>query len=506
MHYSIEAKTIADSDVVVIGGGPAGLGAAIAAARNGAKTLLVEQHGALGGMMTLGLVMPLAGQATFEGNLLGGILQEFLERVMAEGKNYCIGSEDDQKVKQGVSVAASAPSLYSQALSWHQSFFSSPHIMKHVALEMVLEAGVDILFHTSLVDVVRENNRITMVVVNTKSGIGTITGREFIDATGDGDVIYRAGEEFVKGSEPGVMSSLLETGLDTVHDEDADHSAYGEYEQSGLMQPVTIMFTMGNIDTERAKAFCNIKVRYSDIGITREDFLKLPYANTPGFVVDDTDEVPLPQGRVLFFRTLRQGEAVINMTRVIGIDGSDAADLSRGEILCQRQVFYVLDFLKRFIPGFEKSYLIETADVLGVRETRRLVGRKVLTGREAINCVPMPDVIANGTYIIDIHDPQGKRKAIGGTIHGECYDIPYGSLTPKTVENLLAAGRCISTDHVAHSSARVQGTCMLIGQAAGTAAAIAAAECKAVGDISIADLQHRLTDAGVKLRNAAKVN
>ncbi|MDR3710631.1 MAG: FAD-dependent oxidoreductase [Capsulimonadaceae bacterium] len=481
MKYSVEIPSIADADVVVLGGGPAGIGAAIAAARNGARTLLVEQNGALGGMMTLGLVMPLCGQSTRKGNSLGGIVGEFLTSVIDESKRYCDAQGKDHYV------------------------FSSPHVMKHVALRMALDAGVEILFHASLVDAVREGDRITQVIVSTKSGLGTIRGGVFIDTTGDGDLMYRAGEQFVKGSEPGVMRSLLGTGLDQVHDEDPAKATYGDYDHSGLMQPVTIMFTMGGVDVESAQPLCNLKVTYAQIGITKAEFLKLPYANTPGFVVDDTDEVPLPQGRVLFFQTLRPGEVVINMTRVIGIDGSDACDLTRGEIVCQQQVFYVLDFLRRFIPGFEKSYLIETADVLGVRETRRLVGRYVLTGREAIECRPLPDVIANGTYIIDIHDPQGRRKAIGGTIHQECYDIPYRSLTPKTVENLLVAGRCISTDHVAHSSTRVQGTCMLTGQAAGTAAAMAVALGASVGDIPVSQLQDRLRAAGVVFRNSAEV-
>lgn len=479
MEYSVNLQEIASADVLVAGGGPAGIAAAIAAARNGARTTLLEQNGCLGGMMTVGMVMPLAGHVTRHGNPLGGIISEFLERVVEQSRIYCGGQGKDHYM------------------------FSAPHIMKHVALEMVTEAGVNVLFRTSLVDVARVGNRIERAIVHTKSGLGSVAAGVFIDATGDGDLIALAGEEFVKGSEPGVMQTLLGTGLDKVHDEDADTATYGDYDKSGLMQPVTIMFTMGGVDAAKAQPLCNLKVRYSEIGITKEDFLKLPYANTPGFVVDDSDEVPLPQGRVLFFQTLRPGEVVINMTRVTGIDGSDAADLNRGEVICQKQVFYVLDFLKRFIPGFEHSYLIETADVLGVRETRRLRGRYILTGREAIECRQLPDVIANGTYIIDIHDPQGKRKAIGGTIHRECYDIPYRSLTPRTVENLLASGRNISTDHVAHSSTRVQGTCMLTGQAAGTAAAMALDLGVGVGEVPVPELQARLRAAGVVFRNTA---
>jgi hypothetical protein len=188
------------------------------------------------------------------------------------------------------------------------------------------------------------------------------------------------------------------------------------------------------------------------------------------------------------------------MTRVTGINGADSDDLTRGEITAQLQLFHVVDFLIRYIPGFESAYLIETADILGVRETRRLIGRHVLTGREAIDCVAFPDVIAHGSYIIDIHDPQGRRKAIGGSIKGDFYDIKYRSLLQCTVSNLLATGRCISSDHVAHSSTRIQGTCMLTGQAAGTAAALAVKNICGVTDLDVYTLQKRLISDGVNLR------
>ena len=153
-----------------------------------------------------------------------------------------------------------------------------------------------------------------------------------------------------------------------------------------------------------------------------------------------------------------------------------------------------MDFLIRYIPGFENAYLLETAGILGVRESRRLVGRHVLSGYEAIECTPFADAVAHGSYIIDIHDPQGNRKAIGGPIHGDYFDIPYRSLLPKTVTNLLVAGRCISSDHVAHSTTRIQGTCMLTGQAAGTAAALALANGCEPAEVEIAALQARLVD------------
>ena len=162
-----------------------------------------------------------------------------------------------------------------------------------------------------------------------------------------------------------------------------------------------------------------------------------------------------------------------------------------------------MDFLKRFVPGFENSFLVESGNTLGVRETRRLVGRYVLSGLDAINCVHFDDDVACGSYMIDIHDPHGKRKALGGEITGTCYGIPYRSLTPKTIKNLLVAGRCISADHVAHASTRIQGTCCMTGQAAGTAAALAADKNISVADVDTNLLIERLLANDINFRKDA---
>jgi hypothetical protein len=185
------------------------------------------------------------------------------------------------------------------------------------------------------------------------------------------------------------------------------------------------------------------------------------------------------------------------MSRVTGVNGVDADSVSRAEVVARAQVFYLADFLKRFVPGFERSALHETAAALGIRETRRLVGRYVLTGIAAIRCVSFADAIAQGSYMIDIHDPQGRRKAIGGQLQGDCYDIPWRCLLPKTVTNLIVCGRCISADHVAHSSTRIQGTSMLTGQAAGTGAALAVVHNAGVDRLSPSRLQEKLAADGV---------
>ncbi len=472
MHAYTHLDTLRSADVIVVGGGPSGIAAACAAARQGASTLLIEKSGCLGGMMTLGMVMPLGARSDTKGNHFGGILEEFVQKTIQETKRYCGTEVKDHRV------------------------YSSPHIMKLVALDMLTQAGAEILFHAMLADVIREGDTVAKLVVCTKSGLKLIEGKRFIDATGDGDILAGAGETFVLGSEPDVLSGLTETGLDTEH----DGSHYSGYASDGRMQPASTMFTAGNVDYETASQFINRRLSFSDLGITRKQFASLPYANTPGFLLDDSEEIPLPQGRVLIFRSRRPGEVVVNMARVTDVNGSDALDLSRAEILAQRQILYILDFLIRFVPGFENAYLLESCSSIGVRETRRLVGQYVLSGKEAITCKPFADVVAHGSYIIDIHDPQGRKKAIGGAIQGDCYDIPYRCLLPRTVTNLMAVGRCISSDHVAHSSTRIQGTCMLTGQAAGTACALSLQENCSPSELPVSRLQEILIRDAVRLR------
>jgi hypothetical protein len=354
---------------------------------------------------------------------------------------------------------------------------------------------VDIRFHTNLIGAHGKDDVITHVILSSKSGFGKIRADSFIDATGDADLTVLSGAAYVQGSEAGVFEQLNQTGLNKAHFSDREYSGYSH---DGMMQPVSIFFVMGGVEYARAAALNNKKLTYEDLGIPREEFAKLPYAGTPGFE-ENGDLVPLPQGRVLVSRGVRQDMAVINMTRLVGINGADADSLNRGELLTQLQLMAVVDLLKRYIPGFEKAYLMDSGCTLGIRETRRLVGEYVLSASEVIHCTRFEDAIARGSYIIDIHDPKGKNAAIGGEIKGMVYEIPYRSLKAVKNKNLHACGRCISVDHIAHSSTRIQGTCILTGQAAGTAAALAAADDTDVTALDTARLCRALAAAGAIL-------
>lgn len=458
------------ADVIVVGGGLAGCSAAIAAARKGCDVLLIEQSGVLGGMATLGHVSPLDATKTRSGKSFGGIMEEVINEICRLNKKY---GDADADLRQ------------------------APELLKIILIKLMNEAGVKLLLHTTLTDVIRTSDSITKLILTTKAGLEGAQGKIFIDATGDGDLIARADEEYVLGSEPNVFDELVATGLDEVHFEEKNGS-YKGYEQSGLMQPVSMMFTMGGADVNKCRHLCNKKLTFADLGIDSEEFKKLDYFGTNGFE-ENGDLIPMPQGRLHIVCAARRDQALVNMSRVINVDATDPVALSKAEEIAQVQMLYLVDFIIRFVPGFENAYLINSSSTLGVRETRRLVGKYVLKGREAIECVPFEDTVAHGSYMIDIHDPSGRQKAVGGELKGDCYYIPYRCLLPKNTNNLLVCGRCISVDHVAHASTRIQGTCMLTGQAVGTAASLALKSSVSPNTVKIKELRQELIDDGVYL-------
>lgn len=471
LSYTTERET--NTDVLVVGGGVGGCAAALAAARHGAKVVLVENGGTLGGQAGIGIVTPLDAVKARNGKSFGGLIKEFCDEIAEAGEKYCFNDNPEKK---------------------HFSL-GSPHIIKYILLKKLVEAGVEVRFHTTLVSAETEDEKVKSATVLDKTGFLIINAKSFIDASGDGDLVAFSGAEFVLGSEKGVLDSLVKNDLNKRHFSDEEYSGYSK---DGVMQPVSIFFIMGGVDIDEARKLNNKKLEFGDLGITKEKFENWEFAGTCGFEITD-NRIPMPQGRVLISRGPREDMAVVNMSRVIGINGADADSLNEGEIKAQLQLIAIVDFLQTFIPGFEKSYLIQSANTLGVRETRRLKGRYVLTGNEAILCEPREDSVARGSYTIDIHDPNGKSAAVGGRIKGDFYDIPYGCLVANEFDNLLVCGRCISVDHVAHASTRIQGTCIMTGQAVGTAAALSLKQNIGPADIDVKYLRETLINDGVYL-------
>ena len=345
--------------------------------------------------------------------------------------------------------------------------------MKAVALEMLLERGVRLMLYRMFAGVVMDGDRLRGIITESKAGREAILGKVIIDCTGDGDVAFRAGVPCEKGDE------------------------------RGGMQPPTLMFCLAGVDTE--------KLRHSlsnDSSTYRADFIPAEYfGQNHRFIVVGLRELiqkaqaaglSIPTERTILITGLRAGEIWVNMTRVKGVDGTDPSSLSAGEVEARRQIGDIQRYLVDYVPGFANAQLTKVAPFLGLRETRRIVGQYVLNREDILNCRRFEDAIAVGSYPIDVHRPHDE----GCTLEwcGDCYDIPYRCLLPRKIENLLVAGRCISTTHEAMAAIRVMSTCMAMGEAAGRAAGIALAGGTSPSHIDVNKLRKELLARGAYLR------
>ncbi|RLI06457.1 FAD-dependent oxidoreductase, partial [Candidatus Bathyarchaeota archaeon] len=368
--------TISEYDVVVAGGGTAGVAAAIAAARNGADTLLIEKYGFLGGTMTAGLVNPFMTFHAGNKQIIKGIFQEIIDHLKDMG-GY------DEKTKAFDNEA-----------------------MKLVLDQMVKEAGVRLLLHTYVTDVIlTKMNKVRGVEIYNKSGRQAVLGKVTVDATGDGNVAVMAGAPYEKGRR-----------------------------EDGLTQPMTLNFRVGGVDVERMPPRDEINKLFEE-------------AKAKG-------ELSIPRENILYFPTTRKSEIHFNTTRIVMADGTKAEDLTYAETEGRRQMVELIKFLKEKVPGFENAYLLMSAVQIGVRETRRIIGEYVLTEDDIVKARKFKDTIAKGSYPIDIHNPKGEGTVIKRPPPGESYDIPYRCIVPKKVDDLLVAGRCISSTHEAQAAIR----------------------------------------------------
>ncbi|MBE6593782.1 MAG: FAD-dependent oxidoreductase [Ruminococcaceae bacterium] len=384
-------------DVAVIGGGFAGVAAAIAAARGGAKVIIIEKSNALGGAATNCLVNPFMPYKTkINGEnvaLSAGIFKELHEKLEKRG------------AMRG------------------ESFLEEE--LKYVMSETVAQAGIAILYHAYIFKANKNGDRISSVSVATKRGEMEIEADYFIDATGDAQLAFLSGCPTILGREP-----------------------------DNLCQPMTLCFRVGNADVEKFYA----------------SKPKLAEAHKKAL---EAGELINPRENVLVFKTPIHNVLHFNTTRVVKKDPTNPEDVTEAELLAHRQVYEIYDFMKKHADGLEGSFLMMTAAEIGVRESRMIVGEYVLTEADCRAFTKFEDGIAACNYDIDIHNPEGS-----GTSHyyfpeGEFYTIPYRSLIPKGVSNMLVAGRCISSDHGAQASYRIMPTVCCIGEAAGSAIAMA---------------------------------
>jgi hypothetical protein len=456
-------------DVVVVGGGTAGAIAGIAAARSGARTLLVEQYGSLGGVLTLG--MSLKGVNDGEGfKALGGIGEELIERARTLG---------------GTTVVSQHPR--------HGSIMGQdPEAMKLTLIEMVKESGLQLLLHSFLADALVDRGTIQAVRVANKAGLEIIPAHCFVDCTGDGDLAAAAGADFVYGRE-------------------AD----------GRVQPVSAIFRVGGLELD--KTWAHLEAHPEDgerpPGHVGDEYSVAAFRSKPGVGMAGfkalirkaraAGDYHIPRDDMGFNPLVGRREATINITRVHNIDGTDPDDLTRAEVETQLQILEALRFLRKYVPGFESCYVVSSPFQVGIRETRRIRGSYVLSADDARAGRDFDDQVARGAYPLDIHDVD--NAALRAEAHTEgggtdlsmirrSYGIPARCLIATGVHNLVAAGRALSATHEAAGSARGQPVCMATGHAAGVIAALAARGGVRPSDLDAAAIQSLLLEQKAVLR------
>ena len=456
--YSKEIPVISSPEVLVVGGGPAGLCAAVAAARNGADTLLIEHNGYCGGMATAGLVAPFMTCYDSGGGemLIRGLFEEIVDRLCAVG-GAIHPSECD------------APSCFTSYITnGHKRVTPfKAESLKIVADEMLSEAGVRVLYHTDFVDCECSDGKVNRVILHKKEGLCAAEPAYIIDCTGDGDVAAAAGVPYELGNTA-----------------------------TGKIQPATMFFRIGNVDSKKVD---------EDIEKNKDNFYRkdgVNYRSMHWWVekARENGDWDLDRVSIGLFRGVDEDEWSINTSRIMGIDGTSSDSLTYGEMEGRRQVRQIFNFIKKYIPGCENARLLQSGSTLGIRETRHIKGLKTLTIDDVLQCRVPDDAVMIGANSVDIHGKFGPKSNEYITLpEGKYYGIPYGCLVPVGTRNLLVAGRCISAESDAAGAIRVMPPCMALGQAAGTAAALCAPGSLDTGDLDTDILRGALVKDGVRL-------
>ncbi|WP_316980392.1 FAD-dependent oxidoreductase [Shumkonia mesophila] len=451
---------VREVDVLVCGGGLSGIGAALGAARAGARTLIVERNAGLGGAATATLM----NTWNVPVERMTGVAQEIAHKLAEQGAGVVGGP----------------------------TFPFNPEQFKELSVQLISEAGAEILNYTWVVDPIMVGNRLRGVIVQNKSGRQAILAKTVIDTTGDADIVALAGGEHVKGRE-----------------------------KDGKMRPMSVLFRLGGVDIKRAVDYCrqnpqnftadpNFHILDIDHGLVRlSGFFDIAEkARAAGELPDEIHYIRMEGIDVA------RGVVMVNNSRVYGVDGTNAWDITRADLQARRQNRMVFDVIRKYIPGFEKAWVIDSSANIGVRETRRARGPKLVSQDDFQSQRRWPDsVVRIWRHMAagrDWHKADGGEGAPGDAVYRTAttqltwFELPWGIFTPNRVEGLLVAGRTLSVTHDADMWTRGQYCCLVTGQVSGVAAALAASRDMSPSVIEVADLQQSLRAQDIDIGEAGE--
>jgi hypothetical protein len=411
-------------DVIVCGAGSSGMLAAISARRNGASVLLIERYGFLGGTNVAASVVPFMTFHSKNKQVIKGICQEIIDQLVENKES--LGHIEDP-----IDFCTSITPVNIEGL-------------KSIYFDYIEKENIDLLLHTYITDVIMQGNRIIGIECVGKSGKMKFYASVIIDSTGDADIANYSNCDFVMGRK-----------IDN------------------LCQPMSLIYTLGGVDLLRVNKY--IKNNPNDFDMKADynnEYVALSGFFTKVKEAKENKDFNINRDRVLLFENVRKNEVTINMTRVCQLNGTNSFELTKAEIEGRKQLKESMNFLIKYIPGFEDAYLLSSASQIGVRETRHVVGKYIFDIDDIIKNKVKMDSIALGAFPIDIHSPNGNGLELFEIEKDNFYQIPYGVMIPNKVEGLIVTGRCISATHEANASIRVTPTVMALGQAAGTAAAL----------------------------------
>ena len=467
-------REVIKADIAVLGGGPGGMGAAIAAAREGAKVVLVERMGFLGGLMASGLPL-LAFFDMHKRRIVGGIANEIVEKLAKMSGEAPIWPDGSAEGTSGHKYCPMHVSVTTVNQFYTRILF----------FQWAKELGIKLLLHCETTGTTVENGKLKMVTVVGKGKAFDIEAEVFIDATGDGDLGFMAGASFEKGAEG-----------------------------TGLLQPPTLMFNLSGVDFDRFVYY--IKEHPEEpVSNTPDGFSHIRpgydaefFKDHPGHIFVGLQETikrlrkegkcPIDRDTIIYIRQPIPGTVAVNTIRIKNFDGSNVHDLSRGEQEAHLQIIPLIKMFREHVPGFEKCYMTSIHPVIGVRESRRIMGIKKLTKEDTLSAHVPDDTIAIYSYFIDIH-LGNSDKTVSTTVE-EPYGVPYGCTVSKDIEGLMMAGRCMSADSFAHGSSRIMPLCVAVGEAAGVGAALAVKQKISPRNVNVSEVREILLKNGAILK------